>query len=137
MSITAVIEKGLIKLPKDVQWPSGTVVRIEPVDEPSGVAASASPEKAFTLHEMALAFPTACDLPDDLAINHDYYLHGSSKQQPRRGRWIQSGKAELELTEQEAAEFTNKLLALAAETSNLPPDLSANHDHYLHGLTKR
>ncbi len=33
MSITAVIEKGLIKLPKDVPWASGTVVRIEPVDE--------------------------------------------------------------------------------------------------------
>ena len=33
MSITAVIEKGIIKLPKDVAWASGTVVRIEPVEE--------------------------------------------------------------------------------------------------------
>jgi hypothetical protein len=33
MSITAVIEKGIIKLPKDVPWAFGTVVRIEPVDD--------------------------------------------------------------------------------------------------------
>ena len=33
MSITAVIEKGIIKLPNDVPWDSGTVVRIEPVGE--------------------------------------------------------------------------------------------------------
>jgi hypothetical protein len=77
------------------------------------------------------------DLPDDLAINHDYYLHGGNKQQPRLGRWISSSKPTPELTERQAAEFTDKLLKLAAETSNLPPDLSANHDHYLHVLPKR
>ena len=33
MSITAVIEQGIIKIPGDVPWASGTVVRIEPVDE--------------------------------------------------------------------------------------------------------
>ena len=35
MSITAVIEKGMIKLPQDASWPSGTVVRIEPVETPA------------------------------------------------------------------------------------------------------
>ena len=35
MSITAVIEKGTIKLPKNLPWKSGTVVRIEAVEEPS------------------------------------------------------------------------------------------------------
>jgi hypothetical protein len=33
MSITAVVEDGLIKLPKDVPWSSGTVVRIEPAEQ--------------------------------------------------------------------------------------------------------
>jgi hypothetical protein len=33
MSITAVVEKGIIKLPKGTPWPPGTVVRIEPVEE--------------------------------------------------------------------------------------------------------
>ena len=33
MSITAVVEHGIIKLPKGTAWPPGTVVRIEPVEE--------------------------------------------------------------------------------------------------------
>jgi hypothetical protein len=57
MSITAVIEKGLIKIPKDVPWASGTVVRIEPVDEQSP-----------TLFETLKDFDgMAGDLPADLA----------------------------------------------------------------------
>lgn len=41
MSITAVVEDGLIKLPKDVPWESGTVVRIEPVEEQGAAVADA------------------------------------------------------------------------------------------------
>jgi hypothetical protein len=39
-------------------------------------------------------------------------------------------------TEPQTEEFASKLLALAAETSNVPPDLATHHDHYLHGLPK-
>jgi hypothetical protein len=78
------------------------------------------------------------DLPDDLASNLDYYLHGHDhKQQPRRGRWIPATKATPELSPSQAEELASKLVALAAETSNLPPDLASQHDHYLHGLPKR
>jgi predicted DNA-binding antitoxin AbrB/MazE fold protein len=69
MSITAVIEKGVIKLPKDVPWKSGTVVRIEPVDEQS-------PALLDVLKEFD---GMAKDLPADLAANIDHYVHGSSK----------------------------------------------------------
>jgi len=66
MSITAVIEKGIIRLPKDSPWPSGTRVRIEPVDEPTP-----------TLLETLKDFDgMAGDLPADLAANLDHYLHG-------------------------------------------------------------
>lgn len=59
MSITAVVEKGVIKLPQDVQWASGTVVRIEPVNEQSP-----------TLFETLKDFDgMANDLPADLAAN--------------------------------------------------------------------
>jgi hypothetical protein len=69
MSITAVIEKGLIKLPKDVPWKSGTVVRIEPVDEPSP-----------TLLDALKEFDgMADDLPADLAANLDHYVHGHAR----------------------------------------------------------
>ena len=62
MSITALIEKGLIKLPKDVPWATGTVVRIEPVDE-----------QPPTLFETLKQFDgLADDLPADLAANIDH-----------------------------------------------------------------
>ncbi len=69
MSITAVIEKGTIKLPKNLPWKSGTVVRIEPVEEP-----------ASTLLEALKEFDgMADDLPADLAANLDHYVHGHSR----------------------------------------------------------
>jgi len=69
MSITAVVEKGLIKLPKDVLWESGTIVRIEPVNEQS-------PTLLDTLKEFD---GMADDLPADLAANLDHYVHGHSR----------------------------------------------------------
>jgi hypothetical protein len=69
MSITAVIEKGTIKLPADVPWKSGTVVRIEAVDE-----------QLPTLFETLKEFDgMADDLPADLSNNLDHYVHGHSK----------------------------------------------------------
>ena len=69
MSITAVIEKGMVKIPSDVPWASGTVVRIEPVDE-----------QTPTLFETLKDFDgIAGDLPADLAANLDHYVHGHSR----------------------------------------------------------
>ena len=66
MSITAVVEKGVIKLPKDVLWASGTLVRVEPVNE-----------QTPTLFETLKDFDgIANDLPTDLAANLDHYVHG-------------------------------------------------------------
>jgi hypothetical protein len=135
MTCIGKVSKGVVKLPPGVDLPDGTAVEL--VLPESAKASASSSEEAFVLRETATAFPTVSDLPDDLATNHDYYLHGGSKQQPRTGRWISGSKPTPELTEEQAAEFTDKLLAFAAETENLPPDLSANHDHYLHGLPKK
>ena len=66
MSITAKVENGVIKLPKDVPWKSGTVVRIEPVEEHP-------PTLLDTLKEFD---GMADDLPADLAANLDHYVHG-------------------------------------------------------------
>lgn len=61
MKITAVVEKGSIKLPKDIPWESATVVRIEPVEE-----------QLPPLSEMLKEFDgMADDLPADLAANLD------------------------------------------------------------------
>jgi hypothetical protein len=66
MSITATVEDGKITLPRDVAWPSGTVVRIEPVEE-----------QPPTLLETLKDFDgIASDMPADLAANLDHYVHG-------------------------------------------------------------
>ena len=66
MSITATVKEGKIVLPADVSWPSGTRVRIEPLDE-------SSPTLLETLENFD---GMADDLPSDLAANLDHYLHG-------------------------------------------------------------
>ena len=76
------------------------------------------------------------NLPDDLAANHDYYLHGLPKQRPRRHRWIPASTDARGMTRQEASRFTDHLLSFASEICGLPADLAAHHDHYLHGLPK-
>jgi len=96
-----------------------------------------SPEADLLFHESAAVLPSFSGLPDDLAINHDHYLHGLPKQRPRRGRWIPEDKPAAELTEQQTSDYTGMLATLAAETHNLPPDFSSNHDSYLHGWPKR
>jgi hypothetical protein len=77
------------------------------------------------------------DLPDDLAINHDFYLHGLPKQQPRSGRWLPRGKALRAPTVAQVNEFNSKLDKLATELDGLPSDLARNLDHYLHGHPKK
>ena len=129
MSVIGTVKNGVVELPPDAKLEEGQRVEI--------VAASLSPEDAFVLREAVMAAPPVRDLPDDLAANLDYYLHGHDhKQQPRRGRWIPAAQTTPELTEPQDEEFARKLRALAAETSNLPPDLATHHDHYLHGLPK-
>ena len=66
MSITAVVEDGSNRLPKDLSSASGTIVRIEPVEE-----------QLPALSEMLKQFDgMADDLPADLAENLDHYIHG-------------------------------------------------------------
>ena len=74
-------------------------------------------------------------LPDDLAANHDFYLYGTHKQQPRRGRWIPRGKPLRRPTQAQVNAFNRKLDKLAADLEGLPPNLAKNLDHYLHGHT--
>ena len=66
MSITATVEEGKVVLPANVAWPSGTIVRIEPVAE-----------QPPTLWETLKDFDgMANDLSSDLAANLDHYVHG-------------------------------------------------------------
>jgi hypothetical protein len=69
MSITATVKEGKIALPANVKWPSGTVVRIEPVGN-----------QPPTLSEVLKDFDgMANDPPADLAENLDHYVHGHAR----------------------------------------------------------
>ncbi len=101
-------------LPSDVHLEEGLQVEI----------LRCSPEADFLLRESATAISAVAGLPDDLSINHDYYLYGLPKQQPRRGRWISDQELEAEMTERQASDYTERLAQFATETRNLPGDWS-------------
>jgi hypothetical protein len=66
MSFTGTVKDGVVILPPNVPWPSGTIVRVEPVEEQSP-----------TLWETLKDFDgMAEDLPPDLASQLDHYVHG-------------------------------------------------------------
>jgi hypothetical protein len=70
MSITTTIEDGKVVLPPGVNWPDGTVVRIEQVEK----------DEPKSLRELLKDFEgIADDLPSDMAENHDHYIHGHPK----------------------------------------------------------
>ena len=70
MSITATVINGEIVLPSGIDWPDGTVVRVEQVKE-----------EPQTLRDLLKDFEgIADDLPADMAENHNHYIHGHPKQ---------------------------------------------------------
>ena len=67
--VTATVKQHTIVLPPDVDWPDDTEVTIERVSE-----------KERTWGDIMKDFTgIADDMPSDLALNHDHYLHGASK----------------------------------------------------------
>ncbi len=54
-----------------------------------------------------------------------------------RSRWIQGGGGDAVISKNEADQFTDGLLQIAARIEGLPPDFATNHDHYLHGIPKK
>jgi hypothetical protein len=72
MSFTAVVIKGTIILPPEVNLPDGTEVKIEPVTKP---------ERTFG-EEFREFIGCIKEGPADLADNHDHYLYGTPKRVP-------------------------------------------------------
>jgi hypothetical protein len=64
------VKDGVIVLDESVELPEGTEVRVEPVSSRSAKSLA---------QRFADVIGAATDLPDDLAMNHDHYLHGAPK----------------------------------------------------------
>lgn len=71
MTLTGQVKNGVVVLEAGKSLPEGTRVRVEALD---GSAAKAS--LADSLLEWA---GKGTSLPEDLAHNHDHYLHGQPK----------------------------------------------------------
>ena len=81
MMLEGTVQNGVVVLPPGVSLPEGSIVHIVPQthavqtpDEPGNIW-----DDLVALAEEVESLP--CDLPEDLAINHDHYLYGAPKRQ--------------------------------------------------------
>jgi hypothetical protein len=81
MTYPGTIQNGVVVLAGGVRLPEGTQVTVAPIGGPSEQLHAGEKtiwQKMIDLAEWVEAQP--CNLPDDLADNHDHYLHGLPKQ---------------------------------------------------------
>ncbi|HZZ29468.1 MAG TPA: hypothetical protein VFE46_15830 [Pirellulales bacterium] len=83
MTYKGKVQNGVIQVEGGVRLPEGAEVQIELADgvEPTAEK-TGEPTIGQKLAALARKFESLpCDLPDDLAMNHDHYLHGQPKRQ--------------------------------------------------------
>lgn len=87
--IRGIVQQGVVVL-QDGALPDGTQVTVVPIGPAGFETGAAAPGTGATeppsvwnkLVELGLAVEREpCDLPSDLAANHDHYLHGLPKRQ--------------------------------------------------------
>jgi hypothetical protein len=90
MTYHGTVQNGVIHLEGGATLPDGIGVRIEVPDEAettsTQVEAAQIEEQEPTIGQKLAALARKfenlpCELPEDLAINHDHYLHGLPKRQ--------------------------------------------------------
>lgn len=83
MSYEGIVQQGVVVFNAGQGLPEGTPVRIVPRREPSSAAPESSDRGIWDdLVKLAREVEDLpCDLPEDLARNHDHYLYGVPKRQ--------------------------------------------------------
>ena len=76
MSIIAIVENGMIKLPPDLHVPDGTRAEVTLQTGELGLASGSAEEVTDALLAISARVK---ELPADLAAQHDHYLHGQPK----------------------------------------------------------
>lgn len=80
MTYLGTVHNGVIVLASGQTLPDGTAVVIAPqTPAAQGDDGQTLGQKLVALADWAETQP--CDLPEDLALNHDHYLHGVAKRQ--------------------------------------------------------
>jgi len=68
MTLRGHIQNGMVVLDEPIALPEGSIVKVEPINVPDDIV---------SLREALLKLAGTVDgLPEDLAENHDYYIHG-------------------------------------------------------------
>jgi len=68
MTLRGHVRNGVVVLDEPTALPDGSIVKVEPIEES---------DEIISLREMLLSFSGVVKgLPEDLAENHDYYIHG-------------------------------------------------------------
>jgi len=68
MTLRGHIQNGTVVLDEPTTLPDGSIVKVEPFNVPDDI---------ISLREALLKLAGTVDgLPEDLAENHDYYIHG-------------------------------------------------------------
>lgn len=83
MTFQGVVQNGVILVGGGVRLPEGAEVQIE-LTQPAvdQCEIDDNPTIGQKLAELARKYESLpCDLPEDLAMNHDHYLHGQPKRQ--------------------------------------------------------
>ena len=70
MAFQGHVENGVVVFDEPVTLPDGAAVRVEPVSAPRKTLAE----------RFKNVIGAGVDLPEDMAKNHDHYLHGTPKQ---------------------------------------------------------
>lgn len=83
MTYKGTVQNGVILVDGGVRLPEGAEVQIELSEEsPPATDKSGQPTIGQKLAALAEKYENLpCDLPEDLAINHDHYLYGVPKRQ--------------------------------------------------------
>ncbi len=76
MSLQGHVENGVVVFDEAMSLPDGTLVRVEPVAVAPG---NTLPGKTLA-ERFKNVIGAGVDLPEDVAKNHDHYLHGTPKQ---------------------------------------------------------
>jgi hypothetical protein len=84
MTFLGTVQNGVIVLASGQTLPEGTVVHVAP--QPTAPHQLAGDSANATIWESLIKLgreveSLPCDLPDDLALNHDHYLYGAPKRQ--------------------------------------------------------
>jgi hypothetical protein len=83
MTVQGVVQGGVVVVPGGLSLPEGTPVSIIALEhKQSSEPGDASIPIGKKLADLAKSLESLpCDLPSDLAANHDHYLHGLPKRQ--------------------------------------------------------